>query len=72
MAGISPIIGGQGPVLPTDTEEFGAGNAVCYAADGFAEEGLVVGFVLLGGVEALDDVCAVDCEGLDVGAEGEE
>lgn len=71
VQGVAAVVVEQRPVLAVDAQQLGARDAVGYATDRLAEVGLVVGGVLLLGVEALDDVGAVDEECLDVGAEGE-
>lgn len=55
-----------------DGVELGAAHAVGDPSDRLAEEGPVVRHVELLRWEALDDVGAVDLEGLDDGAQGQE
>lgn len=73
MEVIRPVVGGEGVGLAgVEGVEAGVGDAVGDAADGLAEEGGVVGFVVGLGGEALDDVVGGDSEGLEDCAEGEE
>jgi hypothetical protein len=73
VKGVGAIVGSELVSLAAvEGVETAVGETIGDTTNGLAEEGSVVGFVLLSCVEALDDVDAVDGEGLDDGAEGQE
>ena len=70
---VGAVVRGEGVRLSAvEAVEAGATDAVGHAADGLAEEGVVVRLVVGLFGEALDDVDAADVQGLDDGPEGEE
>lgn len=73
VQGVAAVVVDEGVGLAAvEGVDLGAADAVGDAADRLAKVGAVVLFVLLLGVEALDDVEAFDLEGLDGGPEGDE
>lgn len=66
------VIGGESDLLAIEAIDAGALDAVGDSADGYAKVRVVVLLIVFLRGEALDDVDAVDDEGLDNGAEGQE
>lgn len=64
MEGVALVVIGKRPGLAAEIVDAGIANTVRHAADGLAEVRAVVLFVLLLCLESLDDVDAVDLEGL--------
>lgn len=70
---VDAVVGGEGVrFAAVERVQTRVGDAVGYAADGLAEEGIVVGLVEGLRGESLDDVYARDVEFLDNRTEGEE